>query len=63
MIVVLTAVVIAAAFATGWLAKQKQAQAGKPSPRTASREESARDAHYMRNFWNYDGSEQEEYDE
>ena len=28
----------------------------------ASHTESAKDAHYMRNFWNYDGSEQEEFD-
>lgn len=28
----------------------------------AARTESAREAHYMHNFWNYDGGEQEEFD-
>lgn len=40
------------------LRRQRQVKA-----REAARHESQREAHYMRNFWSYDGSEQEEFDE
>lgn len=35
----------------------------EPRPKRKSAVESRRDAYYMKNFWNYDGSEQEEFDE
>ncbi|MBE6764007.1 MAG: hypothetical protein E7553_06645 [Ruminococcaceae bacterium] len=34
-----------------------------PVSRDDGAQERARQAYYMRNFWNYDGSEQQEWDE
>lgn len=43
--------------------RRKQAAARKRRAHREKERESRKEAHYMRNFWNYDGSCQEEFEE
>lgn len=63
MSIIVSVIIIAAAFASGCLYAAKRKVSREEKRQAYTRAESARDAHYMRNFWNYDGGEQEEYQE
>ena len=61
--IIVAVIVIAASFAAGMaVAAFKRKPKDEKRPPSA-RVESSEEAHYMRNFWSYDGSEQEDYDE
>lgn len=42
--------------------KRRQRRQAQHRRTRAARREAQREAHYMRNFWSYDGSQQEEFE-
>lgn len=62
-VIAATAAILAGYTALRCRHRRKQAAARRRRVCRQKERESRREAHYMRNFWNYDGSCQEEFEE